>query len=288
MIKYSYNKEIEYFEIDPQFIETGLKYAEKKGFSCIRIRCLNTNSGSKYDLDFSVFSNRLFIKELTLGDCFTIKKLSNLEELYTLNNLRTLSFADPKLAIDFSRLPQLEVLYFTYNQKLKNISALKNLKHILIVSLKADDLQLLSGLENLQILRLSGGSFISTSGIEGLSKIEKISITHQSIVQNISNINALPNLKKLHIERCKSLGDYSFLRENKSIEDLFIDNLDSIDFVPSMPKLQKIFFWCSKNGNMSPLLESKSLIDIFFTPNKKYYSHTVQQIQELTGQNKQD
>lgn len=47
MIKYRYNNAIHYLEIDPQFIEDGLKYAEKKGFSCIRIICLNSNDGSK-------------------------------------------------------------------------------------------------------------------------------------------------------------------------------------------------------------------------------------------------
>lgn len=283
MIKYRYNDAIQEWEIDPQFIEEGLACAEKEGFPCIRILCLNQNAGRKYDLDFSIFSNRLFITGLDISDSFRIRNLSNLEELYTLSNLRTLSFRDSKFAIDFSRLPQLEKLILRYNKKLKNISALKNLKHILIESLNEGDLQLLSGLESLQILRLTRGTFISTSGIEGLSKIERMDIHYQSKVQDISNINALPNLWKLHIERCKSLSNYSFLKGNTSIKDLFIDNLDSIDFVPSMPNLEKIYFWCSKDGNMSPLLESKSLKSIYFSQNKKYYSHTVQQIHELTG-----
>ena len=30
MLKYFYNNEIEFFDVDPEFIDLGLKYAQKK------------------------------------------------------------------------------------------------------------------------------------------------------------------------------------------------------------------------------------------------------------------
>lgn len=72
MEKYSYNSAIDFFEIDPTALSAGLSYAEKNGYTALRIRCLNQNDGQRYTLDFSDFADREFVRELIIGNSFLI------------------------------------------------------------------------------------------------------------------------------------------------------------------------------------------------------------------------
>ena len=120
MEKYSYNSAIDFFEIDPTALSDGLAYAEKNGYTALRIRCLNHNVGERYILDFSDFADRLFVRKLIIGNCFLIKKILNVDALYTLRNLEYLSIDQP-IKLDLLQFSNLKTLYFTGDNKLKNI-----------------------------------------------------------------------------------------------------------------------------------------------------------------------
>lgn len=281
MIKHNYNETIGYLEIDPQFLKEGIQHADKFGFSSIRIRTLNQNSGKKYDLDFSSFDGKLFISRLIINDDFKIGKSVYLESLYTLSKLTHLQLNQP-IPICLSYLNQLESLYIKDDKKINNLNTLTHLKSLLISSTKQDNFLFLNGLTNLKDFRISG-SIKDVSGVENLSTLESLKITYSSKLVDIKALKDLPRLESLYIEKCKLLTDFSFFEKNLSIKELFIDDLDSIKFISSMPNLEKISFWNCKDGDMTPLLELKSLKQINFHPNKKYYSHTIEKIIELTG-----
>ncbi len=283
LTKYNYNELIDYLEIDPQFISKGIEYAKNNNFDSIRIRTLNRNAGQTYDINLSSFDNQSFIRQLKINDDFKIKKLLSVESLYSIQNLKLLSFKDKSFKLDFSKIPQLETLYFKYNKGVSNLGALKNLNDLLIFSLNVPNCKKLSELSNLEMLRLTRGNFTTLQGIENLKKVKRFDVAYNSKLTDAKAISSLSCLEKLHIEKCKLLTDFSFLEGNTSIKELFIDNLDSIDFVSSMPNLEKINFWDCKDGNMKPLLESKSLKQINFYPNKKHYTHTIEEIIEITG-----
>lgn len=283
LIKYNYNELIDYLEIDPQFISEGIEYAKSNNFASIRIRTLNRNAGQTYSIDFSNMGNQLFIKCLKINDDFKIRKLLSVESLYSISSLKLLSFEDKSFKLDFSKLAQLETLYFKYNKGVSNLGALKNLKDLLIFSLNIPSCEILSELTTLEMLRLTRGNFTTLQGIERLKKVKRFDVAYNSKLTDANSLVSLLSLEKLHIEKCKLLTDFSFLKGNASIKELFIDNLDSIDFISTMPNLEKINFWFCKDGNMKPLLESGSLKQINFYPNKKHYTHTIEEVIELTG-----
>lgn len=74
MDKYRYNKEIGFLDIDPEFVDIGIKYANKKGIDAIRLITLNQNCGKSYDIDFQLLGRQKFIHNLIIGNDFKIKK----------------------------------------------------------------------------------------------------------------------------------------------------------------------------------------------------------------------
>jgi len=276
---YNYNENIDYLEIDPQCLSEGLDYAERNNFNSIRICVLNFNSDSKYNLDLSPFENKVFIKRLIINGDFKVSPKIKIEPIYTLTNLKHFQFTH-SIEVDFSKLPQLESLYLTYNKKIKNLHYLQQLQHLLVTSYKGEDCMFVSKLINLNILRFVRGTFTSLNGIQFLQKLQSLNITYCSKLKSASEIASL-NINKLHVEKCKLLMDFSFLANNSSISDLFISKLDSLTFIQSMSQLEKINFWDCKDGNLLPLLKNKTLKTIWFTPDRKYYSHKKSEIQKL-------
>ena len=64
MLKYFYNNEIGFLDVDPEFIALGLKYARRKAIDSIRIRTLNQNSGHRYKIDFQLIACQDFYPQL--------------------------------------------------------------------------------------------------------------------------------------------------------------------------------------------------------------------------------
>jgi hypothetical protein len=97
----------------------------------------------------------------------------------------------------------------------------------------------------------------------------------------------LKRLTFLHVEKCANVTDYSFLSGNDSIEELFISDLDSLSFVPNMKRLHKLHFWNLKDGDLSPVLQAKSLKVVWFL-DKRHYSHRRAEIDALWKQPDRD
>ncbi len=282
METYRYNFNINSLEIDPSYLCEGLLFAEKNKCYSIRIKQLITGKVSSL-LSINEFNEFTSIQKLDIEESVDVPKNIDLVPLYCLKSLNKYSFYNKNISPNFSKLPQLEALYFKYNKGIKNLGALKNLKDLLIFSLNVPNCEILSELSALEMLRLTRGNFTTLQSIETLKKVKRFDVAYNSKLINAEAIADLSSLEKLHIEKCKLLTDFSFLKGNTSIKELFIDNLDSIDFIASMPNLERINFWNCKDGDMTPLLESKNLQQINFYPNKKHYTHTIEKVIELTG-----
>ncbi|MDR1451399.1 MAG: hypothetical protein LBI57_03580 [Helicobacteraceae bacterium] len=240
----------------------------------------NAKQLDKIKLDTEAFKEFNFIKALTIEDHIGISN-EGIEKLYNLKLLEYFAFENQSIKPDLSNFPNIETLVFKYNDGIRNLNCLKKLKDLFVFLLKTNDCSFLSGLSNLNILRFSGGSFSNLNGIEHSKSIKRLDISYNSTVEDISVINNFSVLEKLNIEKCKKLKDYSFLSENKSIKELFIDSLNSLAFIPSMKKLEKINFWDCKDGNMNYLLKSESLKNINYYPNKKHYTHKLEEIKNI-------
>jgi len=283
MKKFCFNENISELEIDPDFLMEGLSYAEKKKHNSIRIIDLNHRSGTSFDLDLTPLSNCRFIQSLSIADNFKISSIK-VDAIYTLENLINLSFRDKKIKLDFSNLSQIKMLYTKYDNLSTGFSTLKNLEHLLIESVNSDDCSFLGGLSAIKILRISGGTINSLSGIENLSKLVELRIDHCPKLVSVISITELPGLENLHLEKCKLLNNYPFLSGNCTIKSLFISELNSISFIANMKSLEFLHFWSLKDGDLSPILKSETLKTVSFYPNKKNYSHTLSEISSRLSQ----
>ena len=207
----------------------------------------------------------------------------NFDSIYNLKEMRNICFQDKqKFTIDISRFTKLQHLGSDYWKGLVNLDKAYSLTSMVICKYPFSNLSLFSELRNLQILHIYSSQIRSLDGIEKLP-IKELCLAINNKLEDIHKINEISTLERLDIERCKMLTDFTFLRGNPYIQDLLIDKPDSIDFIMSMPNLKKINFWNCKDGNMNPLLQSQSLEIINFYPNKKHYTHTIEEINKATS-----
>lgn len=277
MLKYFYNNEIEFLDVDPEFIDLGLKYARKKAIDSIRIRTLNQNSGHRYKIDFKLIACQDFIRNFTLNDDFKIVNLKEGRVLSDMQSLISLSLLHP-IEIEWEKLVNLERLVLDSDKYIRGLSALKTLRKLLMMSMGQEGFQEITALENLDNLDIGGRRLEHLNGIQSMQSLSSLTIGYASKLYDISPIASLPNLKTLHMERCKNMTDFSPLKGNNVIEKLTLDQVESLDFVPQMQSLYAIKFFNCIDGDLRPLLESRTLKDIFFYPSKKHYTHTLEQL----------
>ena len=277
MLKYFYNNEIGLLEVDPEFVALGFKYAQRKAIDSIRIRTLNQNSGHRYKIDFQLIACQDFIRNFILDDDFKIVNLKEGRVLSDMQSLVYLSLEHP-IEIEWGKLVNLERLELDSDKYIRGLSALKTLRKLLIVAVGQEGFQEITALENLDSLDIGRGRLEHLNGIQSMKSLSSLTIWYASKLYDMSPIASLPNLKTLHVECCKNMTDFSPLKGNNVIEKLTLDRVDSLDFVPQMQSLYAIKFFNCIDGDLRPLLESRTLKDIFFCPKKKHYTHTLEQL----------
>ncbi|KAF2326452.1 leucine-rich repeat domain-containing protein [Flavobacterium ginsenosidimutans] len=280
MKKYTYNSSINMYEIDPRFLEEGILKAQKKSFDSIRIKAFADDCDFKCHLDLLPLKDKKFIKKLIIDDSFKLQSVKNIEAIYSLQELIDFTIALP-INIDFKELTQLEKLYLN-NESYQNLSSLINLKELYFSRYSKENCCELSKLKELTFLRLDNSkNLISLDGIEELANLKWIWLMRNSNLYNANNLAQLKKLERLDIEGSKKLIDYSFLNNNQSIKKTLISDLDSLDFVRNMNALENINFWNCETGDLSPLLECPTLKEVSFHPQKKYYSHKKDEINNI-------
>ena len=195
-----------------------------------------------------------------------------------MRNLEYLSIDQP-IKLDLLQFSNLKTLYFTGDNKLKNIEALINLRDLLMTSTTHQDLTHLENLRNLETLRICGGRITSLKGIEAFRNLERLDLLYCRKLIDVDSISKLANLKKLHIEKCVQLANFSFLQGNQTIRNLFVEKITNLGFISSMSNLEKFSFWNCIDGNLEPLIHIPCRI--YFYPNKRHYSHTLEQINKM-------
>ena len=271
------NLDGDYLTIHVENFKEGVEYAAQKKLQQIH---LIGGRAKNVIVDFKEL-NKL---SETLQDISFIQDIGNVinfESIYNLKEMRKIYIHDKqKFTFDVSRFTKLQHLGGDYWNGLINLDKAYSLTSLVICKYPFPNLVQFSALRNLEVLHIYGSKIQNLDGVERLS-IRELSLARNNKLDDIHKINEVSSLENLEIECCKKLLDFSFLKGNSNIKDLFIDKLDSIDFVESMPNLKKINFWNCKDGNMTPLLKSQSLEDMNFYPNKRHYTHTLKEIEEI-------
>ena len=271
------NLEGNYLTIHVENFQEGVEYAAK--IEIQQILLIGTLANETL-VDFNAF-NKLSKSLRIISFIQDIGNAINLESIYNLKELREITFQKKqKFELDISKFPKLEHFGGEYWKGLINLEKAYTLTSMVIRKYPYPDLENVSNLQKMERLHIYSSQIQSLDGVERLP-IRELCLAKNNKLEDIHKINEVSSLDSLQIEGCKRLENFTFLKGNPNIEDLFIDKLDSIDFVEFMPNLKKINFWNCKDGNMTPLLRSQSLEVVNFYPNKKHYTHTLKEVEEI-------
>lgn len=271
------NLEGNYLTIHVENFQEGVEYAAK--IEIQQILLVGTLANETL-VDFNAF-NKLSKSLRIISFIQDIGNAINLESIYNLKELREITFQKKqKFELDISKFPKLEHFGGEYWKGLINLEKAYTLTSMVIRKYPYPDLENVSNLQKMERLHIYSSQIQSLDGVERLP-IRELCLAKNNKLEDIHKINEVSSLESLQIEGCKRLENFTFLKGNPNIEDLFIDKLDSIDFVEFMPNLKKINFWNCKDGNMTPLLRSQSLEVVNFYPNKKHYTHALKEVEEI-------
>lgn len=264
-------------KVDLNDFEAGVDYILNNHCDGIDLR--GPIGSDKIIADFSVLKKIAHqITYMSIGSDVELQRHKNTDALYDVIALQKLILEKQTIDLDFSKLPNLIYLGIEHSENCRNISSLKKLETLVLRKYKGKDLSVLTGLNALKTLHVYQSSIENLVGIADFHHLEALTLSFNKKLNSPAIINALPQLKKLHIEKCPLVTKVDFLKQNKTIEDLFISELESLHFTCNMPSLKKINFWNVEDGDLTPLLKTPGLMDVSFHPNRKNYSHTKDQI----------
>ncbi len=177
------------------------------------------------------------VEVLFLQDC---TKETNLDFLYSLNNLKDLTIDGLVVDLNLLKLSSLEKLSIDWGKWFNSIQGNTKIKQLSIWKCKEKDLGSLFAFLSLKELSITQSAVESLNGIEDFSSIESLTL---ALNKNLVDLTGLKNisLKKLIIEDAKKIVDYSFLSEMKNLEEIKIINcapIDSISVIENLPNLK--------------------------------------------------
>src|SRR5436190_10804964 len=244
--KYEFNKQIDYFTIDPAYLAEGLK-AAKGQYPNIRVMPLEKRK-KQPSLDAKVLSENAWITGLNLHPDVPIAKpevplltrLVNLEQLY-LKEFSPLDFGG------FRKLKKLTVLSATDLPGLDRVRTLEVLYLGLWQSAAMPD-----------VVRKIAATTVWISvakklaSIEPLCDLAHLQVLHLQLIKELEvgrEINRLKALRDLHVEKC-GWTDFSPLRID-SLRELFASTVESLRFIAQLKNLERLSFWDCIDGDLT-------------------------------------
>lgn len=203
VVDYSELAHFKGIRISFEHIQEGLNYAQKNGIKKV---CIWTDGyWSKQAISFEFLKGLDFIE--TFHWLVPMSKKSNIDGLKYLTGLKNLRWSGAgDFKLDLSIFPILEELNIGYGSKINGWEQLVKLKRLQIAALKTEDLSLLEQANDLEYLRIIGGSIVTISGIENCQKLKTLFLQKCTQLKEIKKtIFQLKELEQLNLEGCKSI-----------------------------------------------------------------------------------
>lgn len=178
-------------------------------------------------------SNLKDIKSLSL----TTKNITNYDFLNNLNeNLEELS-----IIADDVKQHKIDISQISRFKKLKSLTVLGHNKNIE---------QIISQLENLEILILC--KIKSIKNLDFIKSLKKLKYLHLKSIPltNFDALESFKNLKFIEFYKVENLENLDFINEMESLEHIFLQTVNKIKGFPKLHtncKLRKIELWYMKN-----------------------------------------
>lgn len=127
------------------------------------------------------------------------------------------------------------------------------------------------------------------SNLDGLKRFEFLKKLELAYCRNLSSFYGIPcGVSFLMVEHAPNLANYDELAQMKNIEVLRLHecgNIANLSFLNSMIMLREFRFVNTSisDGNLQPLIDHSPKLEALAFNNKRHYSHSLKQIQEILG-----
>lgn len=254
----------------PESIEGAIKY--------IQDNCINTvfiDGDLKFE-GFEFLNQCPTVTTLALNnngiDTSQFPVLENIKYLF-LNNFKGLFLTD--------RFPQLYECTMDWSNKMKIVTHSNNLKRLIIWSYnpKSKSLKDIVEFENLEYLEITSSNVTDLQMIGCFGCLKELKLSYLTKLTSLSTIETLAKtLEILIIGNAKKLEDYAEIASLHNLKRLSLcscGNIENIRFIKKLPKLKDFIFaeTTITDGDLTPCI---GLDYVGFTPNKKHYSHKME------------
>lgn len=265
-------KSEQWLAIDCAFVESGIKYALEN--NCKRL-LFGSLSGGKKSFSISIdVLDRLGKLEGLIWHIPLAKGVKT-SALDAQTHLKYLSIVQPNISIDLARFPYLEYLGAQFSENITGYDrASGSLRYLSLTNLSTD-LAFLGSLKGLTKLDLIRADVDTLSGVQELTPLTDLTLTHCRRLVDISHLARLKNLLTLTIEGSSGLTDLAALQELDSLKTLWIKckEVKSCRFVAAMKSLEFVSINARiVDNDLSPLIESRSLLEVWFNPTRSTYT----------------
>ena len=159
-------------------LEEGVEFALNNKIEALYIFHGGKLEPSKHTVDFDFLLKITNLKSLDF--LIRLAKNSNIEGIYSLKNLINLTYFEyDKFPLSHNKIQSLRYLYTHFSKNhLKDVSTfshLKNLDTLKIWHIKNENCDFLEGANNLENIEITWGTLKSLKGINGLTKLHKLS-----------------------------------------------------------------------------------------------------------------
>lgn len=274
-----------WMDLKPVDMEDQIRFAKENGvtnFSCTFHPIDNIEAFPDFD--------GIAVTGLFIGSLAGIKSNQSLNSLGDLRLLK-MNFEEPVSALDFSKLAGIENLEITYNNKVKGLSSLVNLKELRLFNYKpaSKDLTEFKDYGMIRKMKLMQPTLSSLDGIHDLPQLTELEVFKPKGFISFFNKYAkhsLPALKTLELSFCKEL-DFTSIPLIENLTELRLNdngnNIASLDFINNcFPNLRSLIFTGSesKDGNMDTLVKHPA-IERVTIDHKKHYTLKEKEINAL-------
>lgn len=267
----AHGEEEDWLAIDCAFIESGIRFAIENNRKRLLFGSLdNPVKANKVRLDIL---DRLERIEGLIWQ-IPIPKGSDGSPLERQAHLKYLSLGETDIALDLGRFPALEHLEFFQPSRVTGFERASKSLSSITVSRLATTLTFLAPVQGLKDLKIVRPVVESLTGIDGLKRLENLSLIRCAKLRDVSDAAHLPLLSRLSIDSAPLLTDLSALRRFDSLKNFWMKNkkIESCDFIRHMKKIEFSSINADiADGDLSPLLESPTLKEVWFHPVKKSY-----------------
>lgn len=212
-----------------------------------------------------------YLKKIPNLYALTIYGQSKLTSLHLPHSIRELNLDRHSLVEPLSTagLDHLESATVTWNKCFSSLYNCSALKRLAIIKYDQNDLTEITNIKTLTHLTIISSKITSLKGVQKLENLEYLNLGDCRKLLDITDLAECAKLMRLEFEACKKIVSYQSIKNVNSLEFLKIENcapITSLDFVDHLNRLKRLNIHATdvKDGKILRLTEHPSLAGIDF------------------------